>query len=338
MPKSQMLYSVIIPVCSRVDDIEALINEYSEALNVAALRFEIIIVLDGLKLKLMERLREFASARDWLRVLQFSRQFGESAALMAGFSDARGEILMTLPAYWQVKPSEIPALVNACRDDDDMLIAVRWPRAGSYFERIRRGIFHGMLKLITGHIYRDLGCGVRLFKRDVAQEIPLYGDQYRFLPVLAARRGFQVREIELAQSPNDVFRGRYRLREYLHGILNVMTVFFLVRFTKKPLRFFGSIGFLASGCGGVFVLILVIQRLFYGIALADRPALLLASLLIVLGVQLFALGLLGELIIFSFAADSKEYAIRSVIGGQKMPDDTAESVADTRQIAAERQS
>jgi hypothetical protein len=233
---------------------------------------------------------------------------------MAGFSEARGDILLTLPAYWQVQPSEVSALIESAADEDDMLIVVRRQRVGSAFERIRRRLFHGILKGITGHSYRDLGCGVRLLKRAVAEEITLYGDQYRFLPVLAERRGFNVREVELAQSPNDEFRGRYRLREYLHRILDIMTVFFLVRFTKKPLRFFGSIGFLTAGFGAIVVLLLVTQRLLYGMSLADRPALLLGSLLIVLGVQLFALGLLGELIIFSHAADSKEYAIRSIVG------------------------
>jgi hypothetical protein len=221
-------------------------------------------------------------------------------------------VLLNLPAYWQVNPSEIPALVSAISEDDDMLVAVRYPRKSSAFERIRRRIFHGTLKFITGQSYRDLGCGVRLLKQSVAAETPLYGDQHRFFPILALRRGFNVREVELAQSPKDTFRGRYRLREYLHRLLDIMTVFFLVRFTKKPLRFFGSIGFLTAGLGAIIVLLLIIQRTFFSMPLADRPALLLGSLLVVLGVQLFALGLLGELIIFSHAGKAKEYAIRSV--------------------------
>jgi glycosyltransferase involved in cell wall biosynthesis len=293
-----------MPVGSRIDDLPTLINEYAEALN----------DVDGTKDAVLEGLRSFSADQSWLKVIQFSREFGESAALMAGFSEARGDILLTLPAYWQVQPSEVSALIESAADEDDMLIVVRRQRVGSAFERIRRRLFHGILKGITGHSYRDLGCGVRLLKRAVAEEITLYGDQYRFLPVLAERRGFNVREVELAQSPNDEFRGRYRLREYLHRILDIMTVFFLVRFTKKPLRFFGSIGFLTAGFGAIVVLLLVTQRLLYGMSLADRPALLLGSLLIVLGVQLFALGLLGELIIFSHAADSKEYAIRSIVG------------------------
>lgn len=317
MSDSGNFYSIIVPVGQRIDDLAVLLGEYAGALQVAEVKFEVIVVLDGLKAELLQHLRELGRTNDWLKVLQFSREFGESAALMAGFSEAQGNVFVTLPAYYQIAPAEVPKFLASLGEHDDMLIAVRWPRAGSTFERVRRGMFHGLLKRITGHSYRDLGCGVRLFKRSVAQEIPLYGDQYRFLPVLAIRRGFQVREVELAQSPQDQFRGRYRLREYLHGILNVMTVFFLVRFTKKPLRFFGSVGFIAAGFGAVVVAVLVVQRMFFAIPLADRPALMLGSLLIVLGVQLFGLGLLGELVIFSHAGESKEYAIRSIVGGRE---------------------
>jgi glycosyltransferase involved in cell wall biosynthesis len=312
MTDNNLLHSIIIPVGSRVDDLRELVEAYATALGEAGVDFEIIVVLDGWKEALLAQLRELATTRDWIRVIQFSREFGESAALMAGFSESRGDVLVTLPAYWQVAASELPRLLRSFDSDTDMLIAVRWPRKGSAFEKLRRRMFHGLLEWITGHSYRDLGCGVRMFRKDVAQEIPLYGDQYRFFPVLALRRGFRVREVELAQSPLDQFRGRYRIREYVHGILNVMTVFFLVRFTKKPLRFFGSVGFIAAGIGGIIVLTLVIQRLFFDVALADRPALLLASLLVVLGVQLFGLGLLGELVIFSHAGESREYAIRSI--------------------------
>jgi glycosyltransferase involved in cell wall biosynthesis len=309
---SNALYSVVIPVGSRVDDLPTLIDEYAEALRSAGIRFEVVVVLDGTTGPLLETLRSYSAGLDWLKVIRFSREFGESVALMAGFREAQGEVLLTLPAYWQVNPSELPSLINAASDEDDLLIAVRSPRSGSAFERFRRDMFHGILKFITGQSYRDLGCGVRLLKRPVVDEVRLYGDQHRFLPMLAYRRGFNVREVELAQSPKDIFHGRYRLREYLHLVLDILTVFFLVRFTKKPLRFFGSIGFLTAGFGSIFVLILVTQRLFFGMPLADRPALLLASLLIVLGVQLFGLGLLGELIIYSHAGDSKEYTIRSI--------------------------
>jgi hypothetical protein len=153
----------------------------------------------------------------------------------------------------------------------------------------------------------------------VAEDMSIYGDQHRLLPVLAARQGFSVLEIEVAQSPRDRFRGRYRLREYLHRVLDVFTVFFLARFTKKPLRFFGMVGVLTCGLGAAMIAVLVAQRLLFDMPLADRPALLLGSLLLVLGVQLFALGLLGELIIFSHAKDVKDYKVAHIIESPDAP-------------------
>jgi glycosyltransferase involved in cell wall biosynthesis len=266
-------------------------------------------------------------------VIELSRAFGESAALAAGFDVARGALLVTLPAYYQVDPGQIAKLLGEAADDDDMLIAVRWPRAGSSFDKLRRRAFHWLFRFTSNMPYRDLGCGVRLLRREVAAEIPLYGDQYRFLPALASRRGFQVREVELRQSPKDVFKDRYRLREYLHRFLDVLTVFFLVRFTRKPLRFFGTIGVLAAGFGGVVTAVLVFQRLVFNTPLADRPALLLGSLLVVLGVQTFALGLIGELIIFTHASGMKEYTIRRVIQGRSAGPETADAAAGVRSLA-----
>jgi glycosyltransferase involved in cell wall biosynthesis len=320
-------FSVVIPVGARVDELDTLMAEYTAALDTTGASYEVVVVLDGRKEDLRASLRASASADERLRVIELSRQFGESAALMAGFDAARGEILVTLPAYYQVDPDEIPKLLTAVGPDDDMLVAVRWPRAGGFFDTLRRNVFHWLFEFVSHMRFRDLGCGVRVLKREVAREIPLYGDQHRFLPALATRRGFRVREVELAQSPKDRFRGRYRLREYLHRFLDVLTVFFLVRFTKKPLRFFGTIGCLAAGVGGIFVAVLVVQRLFLDMPLANRPALLLASLLVVLGVQTFALGLIGELIIFTHASGMKEYTIRSVIHAPAAGEEAGETRA-----------
>src|SRR5690606_20249615 len=153
----------------------------------------------------------------------------------------------------------------------------------------------------------------RAMKRRVLEEIELYGEQHRFLPVLANRKGFRVAEVELRQSPEDRFDGAYRAREYVHRLLDIFTVFFLVRFTHKPLRFFGMVGAATFGVGALITAWLVLERLLLDRALADRPALLLSSLLVVLGMQVFALGLIGELIIFTHARDIKDYQIDEVL-------------------------
>jgi hypothetical protein len=154
---------------------------------------------------------------------------------------------------------------------------------------------------------------VRIFKRTVTDEIPIYGDQHRFIPLLARRRGFRIKEIRLRQSDKDRYEKGYGPKTYLQRLLDIFTVVFLVRFTKKPLRFFGTIGSIMALLGSVFLAYVIIERLFFGVGLADRPALLLSSLLVVLGIQIFALGLLGELIIFTHARQLKEYTIERVV-------------------------
>ena len=304
--------SAIVPLGQRYHDGQGLYHAYKSGLQASGRAYELIYVLDGNFPQVFEQLRALQNDGEQLKIIKLAKQFGEATALTAGFNNSSGQVILTLPAYYQVEPSEIPKILDGL-GGHDMVIGRRWPRAGSRFEKLRRHVFHWLLKSFTGSSFRDLGCGVRAFKRQVMVEIPVYGDQHRFLPVLASRQGFRVKELDVKQSPKDYFRGSYRPREYLHRILDIITVFFLVRFTKKPLRFFGMIGTATFAVGSIVTLYLVIERLFFGKALTERPALLLSSLLVVLGVQIFALGLIGELIIFTHAKDIKEYTIDEII-------------------------
>lgn len=305
--------SAIVPVGSRHDKTGELAKQYIEVLTQTGRRFEVIYVLDGPRGELESNLGSLTEICPALRVIQLSKSFGETTALSAGHEYAKGSMILTLPAYYQVDPPEIAKLLEEM-DDCDMAIAVRWPRAiASNFEKLRRRVFHKLIQVLAGEKFLDLGCSVRLMRRNVIDEVPLYGDQQGYLPLLASRRGFRVREIELRQSAQDQFQGRYGPRVYLRRLLDIFTVFFLTRFTKKPLRFFGMIGTVISVIGSVFLLYVVIERLFFGVGLASRPALLLSSLLLVLGLQVFALGLLGELIIYTHAREIKEYTIEKVI-------------------------
>jgi len=192
---------------------------------------------------------------------------------------------------------------------------------GSRFEVLRRDVFHRLIT-VGGQRFNDLGCGARAMKRRVLEEISLYGDQHRFLPVLANRQGFRIVEVNVSQSPLDRYDAGYPAKEYVHRVLDIFTVFFLVRFTKKPLRFFGMVGASTFLIGALLVAWLAIDRLVFLHPLADRPALLLSSLLVVLGMQLLALGLLGELIIFTHARDIKDYQVDEVV---RYPEGAAES-------------
>jgi glycosyltransferase involved in cell wall biosynthesis len=304
--------SVIIPVGARQASARELFLEYREALGQQSRSYEFIFVLDGNHPTFSRGLAELSAEGHSFSVVQLSRPFGEATAIMAGFERSSGAIVLTLPAYHQIKAEGIARLLAAL-DSCDLAIGRRWPRAGGLLERVRRKLFHGLLASVTGLEFNDLGCGARAFRRLLLEEVRIYGDQQRFLALLADRQGFVSREVDIEQSPKDRFEGSYGLREYARAFLDLFSVFFLVRFTKKPLRFFGMWGVLTFAIGATTALILIIQRLFFDQPLADRPALLVASLMIVLGLQLFALGLLGELIIFTHARDLKDYKIAKVV-------------------------
>jgi len=308
----QVVVSAIIPVGDRYADIAALYPQYRAGLDALAVPYEAIFVLDGPRRAVAAALEKLQDEDARIVVLRLGKSFGEATALMAGFEHAHGSTIITLPAYDQIDASEIGKLVAAL-STADVAVGRRWPRKGSPLESLRRRAFHGAVGWLTGLRFRDLGCSARAMQRRVLEEITLYGDQHRFLALLADRQGFRVVEVDVQQSAQDQFRGRYRLREYAHRALDLITVLFLVRFTKKPLRFFGMLGVITGGIGAALLLYLAVERVLFGEPLADRPALLLSSLLAVVGLQLFAIGLLGELIIFTHARDLKDYKIDEVI-------------------------
>ncbi len=305
--------SVIIPVGRRHEQLRELYDEYRAGLDTLRMPYEFVFVMDGPYRDAMSEVGALIDAGlGNIQMVVLNRSFGESTAIMAGFERTCGDIIVTLPAYHQINAEDIGKLI-APLATKDVAQGWRWPRKGGSLERMRRSLFHGFVGRFTGMRLHDLGCGARAMKRVVLQELSLYGDQHRLLPVLANRQGFSVTEVELRQSERDRFEGVYKPREYAHFVLDVFTVFFLVRFTKKPLRFFGMLGAGMFGLGALLVLWLVVERLVFNQSLSDRPALLLSALVVVLGLQLFALGLLAELIIFTHARHIKDYQGAQII-------------------------
>lgn len=311
-PRLDVEISVIVPVGRRHAHPADLYGQYKAGLDALGQPYEMIFVLDGRRDDFANGLRELLSQGEQFTVVRLTREFGEGTALAAGLEQASGQTIVTLPAYEQIQPTEIEKLVRTVGLHD---VAVGWrrPRAGGPFERARRWLFHRLLRWVTGLELHDLGCSARAFSRRVLDEIHLYGSQHRYLAVLAERQGFKVQEVPVKQSERDRFLGRYRARDYARSLLDILTIAFLARFIKKPLRFFGMIGVGTFAVGALLVTSIVLDRLMFGQALAERPALLLSSLLLVLGLQLFALGLLGELIIFTHARSIKDYQVERVI-------------------------
>jgi glycosyltransferase involved in cell wall biosynthesis len=304
--------SIVIPVSERLNDVEALYMEYKSAVAEAVTNFEFIYVLDGDFSDAANKLENLQESGEPIVIIQLAKVFGQATAMTAGFDAAKADLVLTLPSFFQIASSDILKLIPAS-EKADVVLAVRVDKDATKTTRVQRRLFNATVSKLTGMPFKDLGCGARVLRREVFEEIRSYGDQHRFMPLLASRAGFRVLEIEVAPSKRDSRPKYYQPGIYARRALDIVTVFFLIKFTHKPLRFFGLIGSAVAAIGVFVTLFLVAQRLLGETALADRPVFLLGVLFIVLGVQLFAIGLLGELIIFTRAKQSKEYRIEKTI-------------------------
>lgn len=302
------LVSVIVPVVERADDLETLYRTFAGELEARGEAHEFLFVFDG-GFTPPPGLAALSQERDDIRLLRFARTFGETAALRLGIERSRGDAILTLPAYYQVKPEGLGALLTALDAGSDMVVASRSPRLDSWFNRVQSAAFHRMLAGVTDRRFHDIACGVRLMRRPVAEALPLYGDLHRFIPALALREGYVVDEVPVPQHPQDARTRVYGPGVYVRRLLDIAAFFFLAKFTEKPLRFFGLVGSLFFLAGSVTSVFLLIARLG-GQAIANRPLLLLAVLLLALGVQLMGLGLVGEIIVHLRAPHRRAYRVR----------------------------
>jgi glycosyltransferase involved in cell wall biosynthesis len=300
--------SVVVPVVERADDLVTLYRAFSAELDSLGEEYEFIFVFDG-GFTPPPGLSALSQERDNLRFLRFARVFGETAALRLGIERSRGDVILTLPAYFQVKPEGIGTLLAALSDETDMVVASRSPRIDSWLNRLQSVVFNRMIAGSSDRPFHDIACGVRVIRRSVTEGLPLYGDLHRFIPALALREGYRVTEVAVPQHPSNARTRLYGPGVYLRRLLDIATFFFLAKFTEKPLRFFGLVGSGFFLAGAVTSLVLLINRI-EGQGIANRPLLLLAVLLLALGVQLLGLGLIGEIIVHLRAPHRRAYRVR----------------------------
>jgi len=231
--------SVVVPISERYDDLRQLYNEYSDQISEHGYSREFIFVLDGVDLHALQTLKELRKDHSEVKVVTLNRWAGEATALSVGLEKARGSIILTLPSYFQVDPTEIGhMLTNLIDGKSDLVIGWRYPRIDSRFNRLQSRVFHALTRALTGLSYHDVSCGVRAMTRKVAEEVQLYGDLHRFFPLLAHQRGFKVAELPVHQSKSDAKRRLYSPGVYLRRLLDLLTLFFLYKFTKKTPQVF----------------------------------------------------------------------------------------------------
>jgi glycosyltransferase involved in cell wall biosynthesis len=306
--------SVVVPIVERYGDLRQLTAEFSAEIARLALRAEWIFVVDEAQRGALPELREIQrTSEQEIVIVLLGGAFGESAALTVGLEKARGQRIITLASYFQVEPRGLGAAFAALDGGADMVVGRRYPRTDSAFNRLQSRLFHWILRGVTSTGFNDISCGFKVMKRQVARELNIYGGLHRFIPVLALNRGFTVHEVPLAQRSEDRGTRFHGTGVYLGRLLDLLTVFFLVKFTRTPLRFFGLLGTALFSVGFLVDLIIAIQKVFFHTGLSERAVLLLGVLLMVLGVQTLSLGLLGEIVIFTHARNVREYQVAEVI-------------------------
>ena len=313
MPANSIERSVSVVVVVLVDEPEIVpsYRAYREALDQGGRSVEFIYVLDESKSKALEGLREIAAdENEPLKVIALSRWDDEIGALKSAVRRASGDIVLTLPAVLQVEPTDLTKVIDAA-EDADMAVAERPKLGASRLYRLQDRLFHGTLCLMFGRPMRDLVCRVRAYKRATIEEILGFSTQQHFLPIIAHDRGFKIDAVDVgirqSASPHARFGSQLRL------LSDTIALFFVLKFVRKPLRFFGALGLPLLLAGLLFTSVLAIGRLFFDMALADRPILILGVLLIVLGIQTIALGLIGEIIIFASGKRTREYTVEKII-------------------------
>jgi glycosyltransferase involved in cell wall biosynthesis len=307
--------SVVIPVVERFGDLKQIVHEFSAELARLQKTCEFIFVVDDSQRRAVPILRELQQSGGEISIVLLGGSFGESAALTIGLDRARGDVIITLAAYFQVEPRGLADALAALDEGADLVAGRRFPRIDSFFNRMQSSLFHGIVRRLTSTPFHDLSCGFKAMRRRVARELKLYGGMHRFIPVLALNRGFTVREVPMPQRREDSRTRFHGTAAYLGRLLDILTIFFLMKFTRTPLRFFGLLGVGLFSMGFLIDLLVAAQKIFLQMEISDRPALLLGVLLMVLGMQTLSLGLLGEIIIFTHARNIREYQVAEVLHG-----------------------
>lgn len=306
--------SIVVPVLNEAPGLPLLYRELTEVLGGVRRSYEILFVDDGSRDGSFEVLEKLHRRDDRVRVLQLRRNFGKAAALSVGFAHARGRVIATLDGDLQDDPAELPGLLAALDEGFDLVSGWKVRRQDRASKTVPSRLFNTVTARLTGLKLRDFNSGFKVYRRTVVEEIRLYGELHRFIPVLAARRGFLVGEVPVNHRPRQFGASKYGASRFVRGALDLLTVLFLTRYTRRPLHLFGGLGLLSLGVGLAVNLYLSALWLTGVRPIGNRPLLAFGVLAILVGIQFLSLGLMSELILSFEARNSEEVSIRTRLG------------------------
>lgn len=337
----QLPVSVLIPITGQDSDPARLVEGFGAALAAAGYRHEFVFVLDGIGGAKADALEKLAAAepsipadsppelRSRVRVVHMQGGgLGEPIALSAGMARATGKLIVNAPQYIQAEPEDLVKVVQALEGGADCVTTWRHPRVDPWLNQLQSRFFNWSLRLLMGIPFHDLNSSLRGFRRQVLDEVNVYGELFRFLPVLALRQGFRVVEVTVRHREEQGRHGFYGVGVYVRRLLDILAISFLTRFTQKPLRFFGMLGLASILIGIALMAFPLYEKLVEGFAIRDKPAFVVGSIVAIFGVQLIGFGLVGEIIIFTQASGMRDYRVSEDSGPPKGHLDGALAQAD----------
>ena len=314
-PKSVDI-SVVIPIYNEEENLRELYAKLSNVLPSITENYEIIFVDDGSIDNSFNILREINTEDKKVKAIKFRRNFGQSAAISAGFDYAKGDVIITMDGDLQNDPEDIPLLFKKIEEGYDIVSGWRADRKDPLFTKKLPSKFSNWLaSKLTGVKLHDFGCTLKAFRREVVENINLYGEMHRYIPALASWMGISIAEVKVRHYPRQHGKSKYGITRLMRGMLDLITVKFLLSYSTRPLQLFGIPGVISFFAGFVIGAYLTIERLAFGTSIANRPLLLLAVLLVFLGVQFITMGLLGEIITRTYyeVQGKPIYAVKEIV-------------------------
>ncbi len=311
--------SLVIPVYNEAPNLPELYKEISASCASLGRAYEIIFVDDGSRDESFSVLKNIQNNDRRVKVLRLRKNFGQTAALSAGFDYARGEIIITLDADLQNDPNDFSALLEKMDEGYDIVSGWRRKRKDRFLtRRLPSRIANWLISWITGVKLHDYGCTLKAFRRDVVKNIRLYGELHRFIPAIASNFGVSIAEVKVNHRPRLRGKSKYNILRTFKVFLDLLTVKFLMSYSTRPLQIFGVFGSISGLAGGILAIVLAYQRLVLRQSIANRPLLLLAILLIVIGIQFITLGLLAEIMVRAYHESSEKniYFVRETLDAE----------------------
>lgn len=319
--------SVVVPLYNEEENVLPLLQALYETLrDLARWDYEVVVIDDGSTDGTLARLKAAQQEYERLRIVRLRRNFGQTAALAAGFDHAEGDVVVAIDGDLQNDPKDIPMLLEKLEDGYDIVSGWRKDRKDSFSRRLPSRIANWLISKITGVHLHDYGCTLKAYRREIFDELRLYGGMHRMIPAAASGVGISLAEIPVRHHPRVRGSTKYGISRTLSVVLDVITLKFFLSYAHRPMHLFGVVGLAAASLGIGVGIYLSIEKLVFGQPLADRPLLLLAALLVIAGLQLVTTGLLGELAVRTYheAQGKPTYSVRQVLGETNVRQDVTE--------------